>query len=66
MDNSYFGGCESLETPKSIKRLYDTIQLLILNLKLDLTVYIDFQYIYDDLMVKFEPKLNPTIRIKSQ
>ena len=32
------------------------IQLLILNLKLDLMVHIDFQWIYDDSMVRFQPK----------
>ena len=41
------------------------IQRLILNLKLDLTVYIDLQRIYDDPTVIFEPKSNPMVRIKS-
>ena len=42
------------------------IQLLILNLKLDITVHIDFQRIYDDPMVRFQPKLNLTVIIKPQ
>ena len=42
------------------------IQRLILNLKLDLTVYINLQRIYDDPTVRFEAKPNPTVRIKSQ
>ena len=36
------------------------IQRLILNLKFDL------QQIYDDPMIRFEPKSNSTVRIKSQ
>ena len=42
------------------------MQLLILNLKIDLTVHIDLQRIYDDPTVKFQQKSNPTIKIKSQ
>ena len=40
--------------------------MIILNLKFDLTVYIDFQQIYDDPTVIFESKSNIIIIIKSQ
>ena len=40
---------------------YFFIQLLILNMKLDLTVHIDFQRIYDDLTIRFQPKSNPIV-----
>ena len=42
------------------------IKRLILNLNLDLTAQIDFQRIYDDSVVRFEPKSNPIVIIKSQ
>ena len=41
------------------------IQRLILNLKLDLTVHNDYQQIYNDPTIRFKPKSNPTVRIKS-
>ena len=40
------------------------IQRLILNLKLDLTIHNDFQRIYADPTVIFEPKSNPMVRNK--